>query len=166
MWMYVWMWCIISVNDILCIVCAVRNSLVCAEELSERKDIGWNMTSCHWGYKQPPPDGVASDTGPNGDRAGVSRCSEGDHAGCIREVPQEEYSPSTYIACSRANCKNESQLIDHILQVLLRKLTSKKSLQPHYRCMHEFTCNSKYPLVCPFPCIMCHVITGVYFSVG
>jgi hypothetical protein len=34
---------------------------------------------------------------PNGDRAGVSRCSEGDHAGHIREVPQEEYSPSKYM---------------------------------------------------------------------
>jgi hypothetical protein len=34
----------------------------------------------------------------NGDRAGVSRCSEGDHEGCIREVPQEERSPCIYIA--------------------------------------------------------------------
>jgi hypothetical protein len=48
---------------------------------------------------------------PNGDRAGVSRCSEGDNAGHIREVPQEEYSPSMYIAQSRANHKEESQLI-------------------------------------------------------
>ncbi len=63
---------------------------------------------------------------PNGDRAGVSRCSEGDHAGHIREVPQEEYSPGMYIVLSRANRKEESQFIDHILQVLLRKLTSTK----------------------------------------
>jgi hypothetical protein len=49
--------------------------------------------------KQPPPNGVASDAGPpNGDRAGVSRCSEGYHEGRIREVPQEERSPSMYIA--------------------------------------------------------------------
>ncbi len=30
----------------------------------------------------------------NGDRAGVSRCSEGDHEGHTREVVQEERSPS------------------------------------------------------------------------
>jgi hypothetical protein len=35
---------------------------------------------------------------PKGDRAGVSRCSEGDHEGHIREVTQEERSPSMYIA--------------------------------------------------------------------
>jgi hypothetical protein len=65
---------------------------------------------------------------PYGDRAGVSRCSEGDHARYIREVlPQEEYSPSMYIAQSRANRKEEAQLIDRMLQVLLRKFTSKKS---------------------------------------
>jgi hypothetical protein len=63
---------------------------------------------------------------PNGDRAGVGRCSEGDHAGHICEVPQEEYSPSMYIAQSRANRKEESQFIDHILQALPRKLTSTK----------------------------------------
>jgi hypothetical protein len=40
---------------------------------------------------------VALDAGPsNGDRAGVCRRSEGDHEGCIREVPQEERS--MYIA--------------------------------------------------------------------
>ncbi len=60
---------------------------------------------------------------PNGDRSGVSRCSEGDHAGHIREVPQEEHSPSMYIVWSRANRKEESQFTDHILQSLLRKLT-------------------------------------------
>ncbi len=50
-------------------------------------------------YKQPPLDGVASDAGPqNGDRARASRCSEGDHEGHIREVPQEEHSPNMYIA--------------------------------------------------------------------
>ncbi len=63
---------------------------------------------------------------PNGDRAGVSRCSEGDHAGLIREVSQEEHSPSMYNAQSCVNGKEEFQLIDHILQVLLRKLTSEK----------------------------------------
>jgi hypothetical protein len=60
---------------------------------------------------------------PNWDRAGVSRCSERNQAGHIREVPQEEYSPSMYIVRSRANQKEESQLTDHTLQVLLRKLT-------------------------------------------
>ncbi len=64
---------------------------------------------------------------PNGARAGVSGCSEGDHAGHIREVPQEEHSPSMYIVQSRANRKEEFQLPDHVLQVLLKKLTSKKS---------------------------------------
>ncbi len=55
---------------------------------------------------------MASDVGPpNGDRAGVSRCSEGDHAGHIRKVPQEEYSPSMYIAQSCTDRKEEFQLI-------------------------------------------------------
>jgi serine protease inhibitor len=60
---------------------------------------------------------------PNGDRAGVSRCLEGDHAGHIREVPQEENSLIMYIIGSRDNRKEESQFTDHILQALLRKLT-------------------------------------------
>jgi hypothetical protein len=34
---------------------------------------------------------------PIGDKDGVSWCSEGDHAGRIREVPQEGDSPSMYI---------------------------------------------------------------------
>jgi hypothetical protein len=34
----------------------------------------------------------------NGDKAGVSRCSEGDHEGRICEMPQEYHSPSMYIA--------------------------------------------------------------------
>jgi hypothetical protein len=32
----------------------------------------------------------------NGDRAGVSICPEGDHAGRACEVPQEDQSPSMY----------------------------------------------------------------------
>ncbi len=48
---------------------------------------------------------------PNGDRSGVSRCSEGDHAGHIREVPQEEYSPSMYIAQLCTDRKEEFQLM-------------------------------------------------------
>jgi hypothetical protein len=34
-----------------------------AEEVSEGKDVGRNLSSCHYNYKQPPPDGVASDVG-------------------------------------------------------------------------------------------------------
>ena len=102
---------------------------------------------------------------PNGDRAGASRCSEEDHAGHICEVPHEEHSPSMYIVQSSVDRKEESQLIDHILQVLLRKLTSEKPQWLYCQCMHELSCNSKVSS-CPFPCIMCHVITGVYFSAG
>ncbi len=101
---------------------------------------------------------------PNGERARVSRCSEGDHAGHIRKVPQEEYSPN--IVRSPVNRKEESQLTDHILQVLLRKLTIHEVVIVTLPMYARITCNSKYPLVCPFPCIFCHVITGVYFSVG
>ncbi len=87
---------------------------------------------------------------PNGDRAGVSRCSEGDYARHIRVVPQEEHSPSYVHAKSRTNHKEKFQLIDHILQVLLRKLTSKKSQWLRCQCMREITCNDKTSS-CPFP---------------
>jgi hypothetical protein len=87
------------------------------------------------------------------------------HAGHIREVPQGEHCTSMYIAQSCANRKEESQLIAFILQILLRKLTSKKSQWLRCRCMRKLTCNSKISS-CPFLCIMCHAITGVYFSVG
>jgi hypothetical protein len=41
---------------------------------------------------------MASNTAPRkGDRARVSRCSEGDHEGRTNEVPQEERSTSMYI---------------------------------------------------------------------
>jgi hypothetical protein len=102
---------------------------------------------------------------PNRDRAGVSRCSEGDHAGHIREVPQEELHPSVYIVQSRVDRKEESQLIDHILQVLLSKLTSKKPQGMHCQCMRKLSCDSKVSS-CLFRCIICREITGVYFSVG
>jgi hypothetical protein len=46
-----------------------------------------------------------------------------DHAGHIREVPQEGYSPSMYIVRSYANRKEEFQFTGHIIQALLRKLT-------------------------------------------
>jgi hypothetical protein len=39
--------CIISMNDILYIVCTVRCSHVSAEELSEGKDVGCNVSNCH-----------------------------------------------------------------------------------------------------------------------
>jgi hypothetical protein len=48
-----------------------------------------NLLRTAWLWTQAPP---------NGDRARVSRCSEGDLEGQIREVPQEEQSPSMYIA--------------------------------------------------------------------
>jgi hypothetical protein len=83
---------------------------------------------------------------PNGDRAGVIRCSEGDHAGHIREVPQEEYSPSMYIAQSGANHEEESLLIDHILQVLLRKLQSKRHNGYTANVCMNFLVTAKYPL--------------------
>ncbi len=152
------MWCVISMNDNLCTVCTVRNSLcVCWGTLWGKrrwgaaviKDIN-NLLWTAWLRTQAP----------NGDKAGVSRCSEGNHAGHIHEVPQKEYSPSMYIAQSCANCKEEFQLMDYILQVLLRKLISKKSQLFWCQWMHKITCNDKISS-CPFPCTMCHVITGV-----
>jgi hypothetical protein len=46
---------------------------------------------------------------------------EGDHAGHIREVPQEEHSPSMYIAHSWTHCKEEIQLTANPMRVLLKK---------------------------------------------
>jgi hypothetical protein len=54
----------------------------------------------------------------NGDRAGVSRCSEGDCEGRIRKVPQEERSPSSYMP---QNVCIIVKRISTLLQVLLEK---------------------------------------------
>jgi hypothetical protein len=64
---------------------------------------------------------------PNEDRAGASRCSEGDHEGHIREVPQEEHSPSMYIAHIMCKCKEEFQLTASLTANIARELTSRKS---------------------------------------
>jgi hypothetical protein len=108
---------------------------------------------------------VALDQAPNGDRAGVSRCSEGDHAGHVREVPQEEYSPSMYITQSCANRKEESRLIAYSIASIAEKLTPKKSQWLRCQGMCKLTCNSKMSTVLPHVQICC-VITGVYFSAG
>ncbi len=69
-----------------------------AEEVSEGKTLGemWaavirtinNLLRMAWLRMRAPI----------GDKDGVSWCSEGDHVGHIREVPQEEDSLSMYIA--------------------------------------------------------------------
>jgi hypothetical protein len=85
---------------------------------------------------------------PNGDRARVSRCSEGDHAGHIREVPQEEHSPSMYIVQSCANRKEEFQLTDHILQVLLQTNIQEISMITMPMYAQRLFVTVMYPLVC------------------
>jgi hypothetical protein len=79
------------------------------------------VSSCHKDYKQPPPDNVP----PNGDRAGVSKCSEGDHEGHIREVPQEEHSQLCTLLKLCAHYKEEFQLIVDLIASIAGKLTSK-----------------------------------------
>jgi hypothetical protein len=49
-----------------------------------------------------------------------------DHAGHIREVPQEEYSPSMYIAQSCANRKEEFQLIANSIASISEKINIRK----------------------------------------
>ncbi len=99
----VWMWCIISMNEIECII---RNSTCTLLRKFRRENtLGemWaavirtinNLLRTVWLRTQPQI----------GDKAGVSWCSEGDHAGHIREVPQEEDSPSTYIAQIMCVCQ-------------------------------------------------------------
>jgi hypothetical protein len=65
---------------------------------------------------------------PNGDRAGVSRCSEGDHEGHIREVPQEERSPSMYIAQIVYILLRGIQLITNFIASIAGKLTSENHI--------------------------------------
>ncbi len=67
------------------------------------------MSSCHLDYKQSPPDSVASDAAPNEDRAGVSRCSEGDHEGHIREVLKNNKAQECTLLKSCACRKEEFQ---------------------------------------------------------
>ncbi len=71
-----------------------QEAVMCAKELSEGKDVG-EM----WAAVIKDINNLLQfrTRAPNGDRAGVSRCSEGDHAGHIREVPREEHSPSMYM---------------------------------------------------------------------
>ncbi len=61
---------------------------------------------------------------PNGDRAAVSRCSEGDHEGHIHEVPQEEHSPSMCIAQIVYTLWRGIQLIVNFIASIVGKLTS------------------------------------------
>jgi hypothetical protein len=96
----------------------------------------------------------------NGDRAGVSRCSEGDHEGRIREVPQEERSPSMYIA-QNVHCRKEEFQLYY-------KYCWKTNIQDLH-CLHcwcvyvYFLMPAKSPLF--FSRIQtCPTITGVYFS--
>jgi hypothetical protein len=63
---------------------------------------------------------------PNGDRAEVSRCKEGDHAGRIREVPQERYSPSMNIAQLCVSCKEEFQLTANCIANIAEKVNIRE----------------------------------------
>ncbi len=124
--MYVWMWCKIRKDDI---VCTIGNSLcMLLRNFRREKTLGemWaaviktinNLLWMGWLRTRPPP---------SGDRAGASRCSEGDHEGHIREVPQEEHSPSMYIAQIMCTCKEEFQLTANLSASIAGKLTSWKS---------------------------------------
>jgi hypothetical protein len=57
-------------------------------------------------------------------------------------------------------------LADTVLQVLLRKLISKKPKWLHCQCVHELLATAKCPLVPSRVHIVCRIVTGVYFSVG
>ncbi len=101
---------------------------------------------------------VVSNAGPwNGGRAGVCRCSEGDHEGSIREVPQEERSPSMYIAQNMwITIKRNVNLIASIAG----KPTFKICIVDVY--MYTFSCQQSLLF---FPGTKtCHTITDVYFS--
>jgi hypothetical protein len=86
---------------------------------------------------------------PNGDRAGVSRCSEGDHEGHIRKVPQEDRSPSMYIA----------QIVCIIIKRNFNLIASIAGENQHPRfilvtvlmCIRILTLTSKHPFYL-FPC--------------
>ncbi len=99
---------------------------------------------------------------PNGDRAGVSRCSKGDHEGHIREVPQEEGSPSMYIVQIVCISKRGiSTLLPTLLQVSL------ENQHPRSQCyVVDIFVNLLIPAstLLSFPLYkICHIIIGVYF---
>jgi hypothetical protein len=98
---------------------------------------------------------------PNGDKARVSRCSEGDHEGHLREVPQEERSPSMYIVFKSCTFRKEEFQSYYQLQC---KYYWKTNIQGHSGCVmmyiHKLT--SKHPLPAFLMYKICHTITGVY----
>ncbi len=170
--MCVWMWCTISMNDI---IMYWRNSLcMLLRNYRREKTLGemWaaviktinNLLWMAWLWMRAPP---------NGDRARASRCSEGDHEGHIHEVPQEEHSPSMYIA--QIMCKLQGGIStncqpyrEHCHEHCRRINIPKKSQWLRYWCMRKLTRNNKHlPLTFSHVQLrreMCHVITGVYFS--
>jgi hypothetical protein len=122
--MCVWMWWIISMNDN--VMYCKKQSLYVAEELSEGKDVGWNMSSSAVIKTINNHLWMAwlRTWAPNGDRARVSRCSEGDHEGHFRKVPQEEHSPSICIAQIVFMLWRGIQLIVNLIASIVGKLTS------------------------------------------
>jgi hypothetical protein len=105
---------------------------------------------------------MASDTGPpNRDRAGVSRCSERDHEGHISEVPQEERSPSRYIA------QNVCIIVKrnfNLIASIAGKPTSEIYID-YVIDVYTFTYSYQQASSLSFPMYkICHTITGVYFS--
>jgi hypothetical protein len=97
----------------------------------------------------------------NGDRARVSRCSEGDHEGHICEVPQEEQSPNMCIA------QNVCIIVKrnfNLIASIAGKPTSEIYIILRYWCVYVyFLIPAKSPFLSPMY-KTCHTITGAYFS--
>ncbi len=100
------MWCIKDMNDG---ACSVGNNLcMLLKKFQRDKTLGemWaaviktinNLLRMAWLRTRIP----------NGTKAGVSWFSEGEHAGHILEVPQEEHSPSIYMLELCTNVRRSS----------------------------------------------------------
>ncbi len=80
-----------------CWVYRNKQYMYIAEEVSEGKTLGEMWAAVIRNINNLLRAAWLRTRAPIGDKDEVSWCSEGDHAGHIREVPQEEDSPSMYI---------------------------------------------------------------------
>ncbi len=167
--MYVWMWCKISKNDI---VCTIRNNLCTLLRNSRReKTLGemWaavikTMDNLLWmAWLQTRAPQMGTEPGPVDAQKGTMKDI---FARCLKK----NIAQVCTLLRSCAYCKEEFQLTINLTSIIAeKKLTSWKSQWLHYWHMRKLlvTANILFDLFHVQICrVICRMITDVYFSVG
>jgi hypothetical protein len=142
--------------------CIIRNNYYkLLGNIRREKTLGEMWAAVIWTIKQPPPDGVASDAGPKWGKAGVSRCSEGDHEGIFTRCLKKNGSQVCTLLKSCAFRKEEFQSYCQPYRKISLENQDPKSQWLRYWCK---SVASKRPLPSFLMCKICLTITGVYFS--